>query len=69
MFTAQTKVNGRKSIEQKSINNKQQQLELLKCHKKVSFYIILQKIVRILAITTTERTIEEESSKRMNGSN
>jgi hypothetical protein len=47
-----------------TINN--QQLQMLKCNKKVSFYIILQEIVRILTITTTERAIDEESSKSMN---
>ena len=41
---------------------------MLKCHKKCEFFIIIQKIVRILTITTTERAIVYESSKRMNRS-
>ena len=48
------------------MNNKQQQLEMLKCHKKSEFFIIIQKTVRIQAITTIERAIIYEYSKSMN---
>ena len=41
---------------------------MLKCHKKCEFFINIQKIVRILAITTIERAIVYESSKSMNRS-
>ena len=44
---------------------------MLKCHKKCEFSIIIQKIVRILTITTittTERAIVYKSSKSMNRS-
>ena len=36
--------------------------------QKSEFFIIIQKIVRILAITTAERAIVYESSKSMNRS-
>ena len=41
---------------------------MIKYHKKSEFFLIIQKIVRIWAITTRERVIEYESSKIMNKS-